>query len=139
VPARDYPEPACFFHESLYETVGGIGRGLHCVLDTELWYRMLRTAPHWGHFNRILGAFRVHPSSKGQSWNSAYAREHDFLSVGTQSSQTAASGLVLADSHASRIVAPRFRMNARDYLLSLRVRGQRLRDVRWPKAHGAAG
>jgi GT2 family glycosyltransferase len=131
------PQPACFFRKSLYETVGGIDRGLHVVLDTELWYRMLRVAPHWGHVDRVLAAFRIHPSSKGQSWNAAYAQENALLrrrypEFSDRSIWTRLGRLAYIAGRAASL------SYARDYLLSARVRGQRLTDVRWPKGHGTA-
>lgn len=72
-------QPTCFFQKAVYMKAGGINCSLGGVLDTELWYRMLRVAPSWGLIPRVLAAYRVHPAAKGSSWLEGYAREHALL------------------------------------------------------------
>lgn len=74
-------QPACFFRKALYEQVGGIDLSYHCVLDTELWLRMLTASARWGHVPHVLAGFRIHPDSKGQAWSKRYAEEQQRLEV----------------------------------------------------------
>ena len=69
-------QPGCFFRKSLYQRVGGISQELHCLLDTELWYRMFDAGAKWGHLPEYVAAFRIHPASKGQAWTEKYAAEN---------------------------------------------------------------
>jgi hypothetical protein len=49
------------------------------VLDTELWIRLLRRSPQWGHVPEFLAAFRTHEAQKGRAWIERYAREQKIL------------------------------------------------------------
>ncbi len=71
-------QPSTFFKRSVYESVGGIDRSLQCVLDTELWYRML-PACKCARIKRYTAVHRVHDDAKGSSWNEIYARERAML------------------------------------------------------------
>jgi glycosyltransferase involved in cell wall biosynthesis len=73
-------QQTCFFKKSLYERVGGIDLSLHCLLDTEMWYRMFDSGATWGHVPEYLAAFRVHELAKGSSWDREYARENALIS-----------------------------------------------------------
>jgi glycosyltransferase involved in cell wall biosynthesis len=72
-------QPTCFMRRTVYDSVGGLNLSLGCVLDTELWYRLLAIAPRWGYVDSCLAAFRVHDAQKGRSWLEQYAREHRWL------------------------------------------------------------
>jgi glycosyltransferase involved in cell wall biosynthesis len=68
-------QQTCFFRRRLYESVGGLDLSLHCVMDTELWVRMLAANATWGHIPDYLAAFRIHAGAKGQSWLKEYGEE----------------------------------------------------------------
>jgi glycosyltransferase involved in cell wall biosynthesis len=74
-------QQTCAFRRSLYEKVGGIDRGLHCVLDTDLWCRMFAAGSVWGHIPQYLAAFRQHPTAKGSAdkWFAMYRDEEEML------------------------------------------------------------
>jgi GT2 family glycosyltransferase len=74
-------QPTCVFRRSLYESVGGIDRSLHCVLDTDLWCRMFAAGSVWGHVPRCLAAFRRHTAAKGSAgkWAKLYLDEQAML------------------------------------------------------------
>lgn len=107
-------QPTCFFRREIYEDLGGLRRELECVLDTELWYRMLSRVPRWGQIRRPLAAFRVHAASKGNSWGVKYACEHRWLALAHSFVPT--SGL-------------RFSLGVSAYRLKEALRGRYLRDA----------
>lgn len=72
-------QQTCFFRRSLYERVGGLNRELHCVMDTELWYRFFHAGARWGHVPLYLAAFREQPEMKGKTWLEEYRKEHELL------------------------------------------------------------
>lgn len=72
-------QQTCFFRRELYERVGGLRLDLHCVMDTELWYRFFDAGAQWGHVREYLAGFRLHPDAKGSSWLQRYADEHRLL------------------------------------------------------------
>lgn len=73
-------QPSAFFRRDVYERVGGVDRSLHCVMDTELWYRILyeSSAKRLG---RYCGVHRIHGEAKGSAdaWNARYQAERDGL------------------------------------------------------------
>lgn len=75
-------QPTCFFRRSLYEKLGGLDLSLHCVMDTDLWLRMLDSGSKWGHIPEYLAAFRKHADAKGISptWAQRYLQEGQNLS-----------------------------------------------------------
>jgi glycosyltransferase involved in cell wall biosynthesis len=72
-------QPTCFFRRDLYDRAGAIDTTLGGVLDTELWFRMLRHASAWGQIKQVLAAFRVHEQAKGRAWLAGYRREYLLL------------------------------------------------------------
>ena len=77
-------QPCCFFRRRLYEQVGGLDHELHCVLDTELWYRMFRAGSRWGGVDRYLAAYRLHSEAKSDwlEWDPALPVGHRLLPAG---------------------------------------------------------
>jgi len=73
-------QPSTFFRRSLYESVGGIDRSMHCTMDTDLWYRMLPTA-NARRIDKYIGVHRIHTDAKGESdsWKEQYAKERALL------------------------------------------------------------
>lgn len=73
-------QPSTFFRRELYERVGGLDTSLHCVMDTDLWYRLLPEAPS-ERLERYVGAHRVHDDAKGESgdWERRYREERGRL------------------------------------------------------------
>ncbi len=74
-------QQTCFFRRSLYEQIGGLNLGLHCVMDTELWCRMFEAGSNWGHIPEYLAGFRQHPTAKGsaEKWFQMYREEEKML------------------------------------------------------------
>ncbi|HEY7120196.1 MAG TPA: glycosyltransferase family 2 protein [Tepidisphaeraceae bacterium] len=72
-------QQTCFFKRSLYEKVGGIRPDLHCVLDTELWFRFFDAGARWGHVPAYLAGFRVHGGQKWSTLRERYAEEFGTL------------------------------------------------------------
>jgi glycosyltransferase involved in cell wall biosynthesis len=120
-------QPACFFRRDAYEAVGGLDRTLGCVMDTELWYRLLRRYPRWGHIDRFLAAFRLHGDQKGAKWLAQYQREYALMRQ--RYPEFAGAGL----KHRVGRLAYRGRHLAggsylSDALLSWRARGRRVSE-----------
>ena len=74
-------QQTCFFKRSLYERVGPIRQDLHCVLDTELWFRFFDAGAKWGIVKDYLAAFRVHDTAKGQAWLDEYRKEFKVMNA----------------------------------------------------------
>ncbi len=72
-------QPCTFFRRSLYEGVGGLDLDLHCVLDTELWYRMFRAGSTWGGVDDYVAAYRLHGEAKGTVLADRYRAEREIL------------------------------------------------------------
>lgn len=115
-------QPTCFMRRDAYLAVGGLDRSLGCVLDTELWLRLLRMAPEWAQVPAFLAAFRVHDAQKGRSWHSQYAKEHRWLEEHYPEffSRSLKHGLGRAMYRLGELVRGRY---AGDLLLTLRRRG----------------
>lgn len=74
-------QQTCYFRRRLYERVGGIDPGLHCMLDTELWLRFFAAGARWGHVPAVLGGFRQHALMKGRTWLERYAEERQTVAA----------------------------------------------------------
>ena len=72
-------QPCTFFRRALYEEVGGLDLDLHCVLDTELWYRMFRAGSTWGGIDDYVAAYRLHDGAKGSVLQQRYKQERAIL------------------------------------------------------------
>jgi glycosyltransferase involved in cell wall biosynthesis len=72
-------QPCTFFRRELYEHVGGLDLDLHCVLDTELWYRMFRAGSRWGGIDGYVAAYRLHDQAKGSVLTDRYRAEREIL------------------------------------------------------------
>lgn len=73
-------QPSTFFRRDVYEAAGGVDKSLHCVMDTDLWYRVLpRTRAE--RLERYVGVHRVHTDAKGVSpgWEQRYRNERGLL------------------------------------------------------------
>jgi len=73
-------QPSTFFRRDVYERVGGVDRSLHCVMDTELWYRILsdtKAKRLW----RYVGVHRIHEEAKGSAdaWSVKYLTERAMI------------------------------------------------------------
>lgn len=71
-------QPSTFFKRSIYEAVGGMDPSYGCVLDTELWYRLL-PACKCVRLNRYTAVHRDHEDAKGRAWLETYEREKKLL------------------------------------------------------------
>lgn len=58
-------QQTCYFKREMYESIGGLNLGLHCVMDTEMWIRMMKGGAVWGHIPEYIGGFRHHDEAKG--------------------------------------------------------------------------
>lgn len=74
-------QQTCFFRRSLYERVGGLNLDLHCVMDTELWHRMMRAGSVWGHLPEYVAAYRWHDEAKmiGTAYGAKREQERRWL------------------------------------------------------------
>ncbi len=77
-------QQTCFFKKSVYDQVGGVNPDLHCVMDADLWIRMLKTGTPWGGIPAYMAGFRQHGDAKGHptgKWAERYRQETlDLLS-----------------------------------------------------------
>lgn len=126
-------QPSCFFRRSLYEAVGGIDPSLHCVLDTELWYRMAGRNTRWSGVNAYLAATRNHPATKGATLQLEYRAERTALKRRypefTRSKLKHSVGRI--GYYTSQFVTGRWWSNRRD---RQRFFGRRLDDIFvWPE------
>jgi len=73
-------QPSTFFRRDVYERVGGVDRSLHCVMDTELWYRILYETRAM-RLGRYCGVHRIHEEAKGSAdaWSEKYQAERDVI------------------------------------------------------------
>ncbi|MHA7812167.1 MAG: glycosyltransferase family 2 protein [Phycisphaerales bacterium] len=73
-------QPSTFFRRDIYEQVGGVDRSLHCVMDTELWYRILSSTKA-ARLERYCGVHRIHEEAKGSAdtWSEKYQAERDMI------------------------------------------------------------
>jgi GT2 family glycosyltransferase len=73
-------QPSTFFRRDVYERVGGVDRSLHCVMDTELWYRILSETKA-NRLERYCGVHRIHEEAKGSAdtWSQKYQAERDSI------------------------------------------------------------
>lgn len=71
-------QPSTFFLRTKYEEVGGMDPSYGCVLDTELWYRLL-PACKCTRLNRYTAVHRDHEDAKGRAWLETYEREKKML------------------------------------------------------------
>jgi len=72
-------QPCTFFKRKLYERVGGLDHDLHCVLDTELWYKFFRDGAAWAGVDGYLAAYRLHGEAKGSTMGEEYKKERDLM------------------------------------------------------------
>lgn len=72
-------QQTCFFTQDLYRRVGGLNTNLHCVMDTDLWFRFHEANARWGLVPSFLGGFRKHEESKGMAWVDEYRAEGRYL------------------------------------------------------------
>lgn len=121
-------QQTCFFKRSLYEKIGGLNLDLHCVMDTEMWMRMLSAGARWGHIPQYTAAFRVHDDMKGKTWLKRYAEEHAMLrqSYPQCPRQSVKGTLGRAAHRAQQVLSGR---QPAALLDSRRMRGKKLEDV----------
>lgn len=72
-------QPSTFFRRALFEQAGGMDIGLHCVLDSDLWYRFFDLGAEWTHTNSFLSAFRLHQAAKGATQHARYREERKVM------------------------------------------------------------
>lgn len=121
-------QQTCFFKRSLYEKLGGLNLELHCVMDTEMWLRMLSAGARWGHIPQYTAAFRVHDDMKGKTWLKRYAEENAMLcrSYPQYPSQSLKGTLGRAAHRTQQVLSGRHPAALLD---SRRMRGRKLEDV----------
>ena len=72
-------QPCCFFRRDLYERSGGLDLDLHCVLDTDLWYKFITEGAVFGGIGEYLAAYRIHPEAKGSTLHERYRKERQIM------------------------------------------------------------
>lgn len=124
-------QPSTFFSRRLYEDVGGLDQGLECVLDTDLWYRMLKRRARWRVIPRYLAARRYHDATKGAVLTDRYAVERRLLAERHPEYRPAG-----AARWAGRAAFRAFQLASPGFwgalLATLRRRGRRLAEVGLP-------
>jgi glycosyltransferase involved in cell wall biosynthesis len=68
-------QPSTYFRREFYEQVGGLDPRWRCVLDTELWCRMLSAGCNWHVVPQYIAARRYHDETKGSTLTDQYRRE----------------------------------------------------------------
>ncbi len=68
-------QPCCFFRRETYEGSGGLDLDLHCVLDTDLWYKFFTQKARFGGIDAYVAAYRIHPEAKGSTLHERYRKE----------------------------------------------------------------
>lgn len=71
-------QPSTFFKRELFEQLGGIDLSLQCVMDTDLWYRLIPSTK-CVRMKRYIGVHRIHEDAKGESWDDVYTSERTLL------------------------------------------------------------
>lgn len=74
-------QPTMFIRRRAYEAVGGLDRDLHCVLDTDLILRLVRSGARWGSVGQYLAAFRLHPEAKAVTQRETYRLERRMMKL----------------------------------------------------------
>ncbi len=69
------PQPATFWHRSLWEQVGPLDCSFACAMDYDLWMRFLAEDARPRHLRRYLAAFRCYASQKNQRMRRISDRE----------------------------------------------------------------
>lgn len=72
-------QPTCFIRAETYREAGGLDPQYQCVLDTELWYRLMAATANWAHADAFMAAYRIHPEMKGQRLTELYKKEREML------------------------------------------------------------
>ncbi len=72
-------QPAMFFRRSAYEAVGGLDPSLSCMMDADLWYRLVRANVRFGELRQYLAAFRRHGDQKWMTLSKRYKDEGRLL------------------------------------------------------------
>ncbi|MEE3220921.1 MAG: glycosyltransferase family 2 protein [Planctomycetota bacterium] len=72
-------QPSTFFRRDFYERIGGLDTHWQCVLDTELWCRMLSHNCNWHVLPQYVAARRYHSQTKGSTLTDQYRRERTEL------------------------------------------------------------
>ncbi len=70
-------QPTCFFKRALYEEVGGLDLSLHCMMDTDLWYKFARTTRRWAGMHDYVAGHRIHAETKGLTLLPEYRIERE--------------------------------------------------------------
>ena len=70
-------QPTCFFKRALYEQVGGLNLDLHCMMDTDLWYRFARATDQWAGIADYIAGHRIHADTKGLTLGPEYRDERE--------------------------------------------------------------
>lgn len=72
-------QPTMFIRRRAYEAAGGLDRDLHCAMDTDLIYRLVRSGARWGAVGDYLAAFRLHPQAKSATQRDTYRAERQMM------------------------------------------------------------
>jgi hypothetical protein len=67
-----------FWRRSLYERVGGLDRGFHLAMDTDLWERFSRVTSI-RHVSRYLSCMRFYPEQKTRRLHGCSRKEDELI------------------------------------------------------------
>ena len=71
----DLLQPSMFFRRSLYASVGGIRRDLHCRMDVDLFHRMIEAGARFAFVRRPISFMRAQPLRKTATWRPKFELE----------------------------------------------------------------
>lgn len=72
-------QPALFFREEVFKSVGYIDEELHYTMDWEFWLRMARSGLRFRHIKRLLASARWYPTAK--SWQGSDRQRFEVEAV----------------------------------------------------------
>ncbi|UCG57063.1 MAG: glycosyltransferase [Phycisphaerales bacterium] len=68
-------QQSTFISSAVFRNVGGVREDLHCVMDAELYYRILTGGGELARANGLIGSIREHPEAKGAARRSEWGPE----------------------------------------------------------------
>jgi len=124
------PQQSCFFRRSAYDRAGGLDDSLHCVMDADLWIRLMECNTRWGYVHRPLSAFRIHGAAKGKEagWSGRYGKEAAWMRV-RHASVLGGRRWSQAGSLAYKMTNTLNGVYARDWLYDRRWKGKSLASL----------
>ncbi len=91
--ASDLLQPSTFIRRTTWLSAGGAREDLHCRMDVDLLFRLLKSGAKINYTQMPLSFMRVHPSRKGETLEPVYEKEREMwrAETGYSRSQTLAA------------------------------------------------